>query len=62
VVDVQQLEIKEGEIVGLVGITLPANYFLPLVAGSHENDHGEILSKDKNVAGSKLETVYRCLS
>ena len=54
VVDVQQLEIKEGEIVGLVGNNgAGKTTFFRLLLDLIKADRGEILSKEKNVAVSE---------
>ena len=59
VVDVQQLEIKEGEIVGLVGNNgAGKTTFFRLLLDLIKADRGEILSKDKNVAASENWKQY----
>jgi len=59
VVDVQQLEIKEGEIVGLVGNNgAGKTTFFRLLLDLIKADRGEILSKEKNVAASENWKQY----
>jgi len=59
VVDVQQLEIKEGEIVGLVGNNgAGKTTFFRLLLDLIKADRGEILSKEKNVAASEIWKQY----
>ena len=59
VVDVQQLEIKEGEIVGLVGNNgAGKTTFFRLLLDLIKADRGEIFSKEKNVAASENWKQY----